>query len=284
VRVLVFGNAGQLGRDLMKVLGQSGEVHGYDLPEVSVTDPDTVRRLIREHTPEAVVNAAAYTDVEGSEDHAAEAFAVNEGGARIVAGAAREADLPVLHIGTDFVFDGTQRRPYTPDDTPNPLSVYGRSKLAGDRAVMEANPRHFILRTAWLYGPGGNNFPEKILSLAEKHATLRVVHDEMGSPTHTWDLAEAVSAMLDTQAYGVYHAVNAGETTRDAFARAILRLAGTETPVEPCASDEFPTKAQRPAYSVLSTASLEAACGYTFRPWEAALAHYIERRAAKAAR
>jgi len=278
MRVLVFGNAGQLGRDLTKVFAADAHVSGYDLPDVSITDADTVRRCITSDKPDVVINAAAYTNVEGAEDHKADAFAINETGARIVADAAHAAGLPLIHISTDFVYDGRKTTPYEPADAPNPLSVYGKSKLAGDLAVQESNPRHFILRTAWLYGPGGNNFVEKIIGAAKKNPSLKVVSDEVGSPTHTWDLAEAARSIATTHAYGLYHAVNGGQTSRDQFAQAILKLAGIDIPVTPCGSGEFPVKAARPAYSVLSTATLEAACGYRFRPWHDALQHYMQRR------
>ncbi len=279
MRVLIFGNAGQLGRDLTKVFSADAHVTGYDLPGVSITDTEAVHRCIASDKPDVVINAAAYTNVEGAEDHEADAFAINETGARIVAESARAAGLPVVHISTDFVYDGRKRTPYEPTDAPNPLSVYGKSKLAGDVAVQAANPRHFILRTAWLYGPGGNNFVEKIIAAAKKNPSLKVVSDETGSPTHTWDLAEAARSIATTHAYGLYHAVNAGQVSRDKFAQSILELAGIATPVHSCGADEFPVKAARPAYSVLSTATLESACGYRFRPWQDALRHYIQRRA-----
>lgn len=278
MRALIFGNKGQLGRDLMHVFGQFGDAVGYDLPEVSITDEAAVRERIAHHQADIVINAAAYTDVEGAEDHENDAFAINETGAALVAEAARDAGLPVVHYSTDFVFDGRKTTPYEPDDATNPLSVYGRSKLAGEDAVRNTHSKHFIVRTAWLYGPGGNNFVEKILALARQHASLKVVSEEVGSPTHTWDLAEATLALAQTTAYGTHHAVNAGQTSRDRFAAKILALAGIRTPVEPCASDAFPMKAARPVYSVLSTETLTAACGYRFRTWESALEHYLERR------
>ncbi len=278
MRVLIFGNAGQLGRDLMKVFSVDAQVTGYDLPGVSIADPAAVHECVVRDKPDLVINAGAYTNVEGAEDNAAEAFRINEGGARIVAETTRAAGLPIVHISTDFVYDGTKRTPYAPTDKPNPLSIYGKSKLAGDEAVRAANPKHFILRTAWLYGPGGNNFVEKIIGAAKKNPSLKVVSDEIGSPTHTWDLAEACRSVAGTHAYGLYHAVNAGATSRDKFAKKILELAGINTLVNSCSSGEFPVKAARPAYSVLSTATLEAASGYRFRPWEDALNHYLSRR------
>lgn len=278
MRTLIFGCKGQLGKDLVSVFGEAGEVAGCDRPEIDVSSQGDVRSAIEDSQPEFIVNSAAYTNVEGAEDDEENAFLANEQGARIVAEQAAAKDVPVVYISTDFVFDGTKTTPYQPKDETNPLSVYGRSKLAGEIAVRMAVQRHFIVRTAWLYGPGGNNFPEKIIALAQKNPSLKVVHEEVGSPTHTWDLALATRALSRTEAYGTYHAVNTGSCARDEFARAILKCAGIDTPVTACSLDEFPTKARRPVYSVLSTDELEAATGHKIRDWREALEHYIERR------
>ena len=278
MRTLILGCKGQLGRDLITVFGEVGEVVGFDLPETDVSSERDARSAIEDSQCEFIVNSAAYTDVEGAEDDEESAFLANEQGARIVAEQAAVKDVPVVYISTDFVFDGTKTTPYEPEDEANPMSVYGRSKLAGEIAVRGAARRHFIVRTAWLYGPGGNNFPEKILAAAQKNPSLKVVHDEVGSPTHTWDLALATRALSRTETYGTYHAVNKGSCARDEFARGILECAGIDTPVMPCSLDEFPTKARRPVYSVLSTADLESATGHTIRHWREALNHYIERR------
>ena len=278
MRTLILGCKGQLGKDLLTVFGECGETTGFDLPEVDVSKADQVARAVAETDPEFIVNSAAYTNVEGAEDDEKNAFLANEQGARVVAEAAEARKIPVVYISTDFVFDGTKSTPYEPDDEANPLSVYGRSKRAGELAVQEATQRFFIVRTAWLYGPGGNNFPEKIIGAAQKNPSLKVVHDEVGSPTHTWDLALAVRALSQTTAYGVYHAVNTGSCARDEFARAILFATGIDTPVEPCSADAFPSKAARPAYSVLSTSDLERATGYVMRDWQTALDHYAQRR------
>jgi dTDP-4-dehydrorhamnose reductase len=279
MRTLIFGAKGQLGRDLLEVMSRAGEVRGYDLPEADITDEPGIFSIVEDFAPDVLINAAAYTNVEAAEDNLGEAFRVNETGARHLADIAARRNIPVVYYSTDFVFDGRANRPYQPDDAPSPLSVYGRSKLAGERATAKENPRHFILRTAWLYGPGGNNFVEKMLTLARQHPLLRVVTDEVGSPTHTLDLAEATLAMVQTKAYGTYHAANVGAASRFEFAQQIFGLAGVDTPLEPCIGAEFPAKARRPAYGALDCSSLTAACGYRMRPWQDALAHYMERRA-----
>lgn len=278
MRTLILGNKGQLGRDLMAVFHRECDVLGYDLPEVDISDEVALQPLVEQFGPDLIVNAAAYTDVEAAEDDIARAFLANETGARNVAELAAHHKIPVVYFSTDYVFDGTKGEPYGPGDPMAPLGVYGKTKAAGEHATAVANPRHFILRTAWLYGPGGNNFVEKVLRAAETRPKLTVVDDEIGSPTHTLDLAEAALALAKTQAYGTYHAVNTGACSRFEFAKAFLALAGVKTPVAPCPASDYPTKAPRPAYSVLDTASLTAASGYAMRPWREALAHYMERR------
>lgn len=278
MRTLILGCKGQLGKDLISVFGQTGEAIGFDLPEIDISSTDDVRRAIEDSRPEVIVNSAAYTNVERAEDDVENAFRANEHGARVVAEQAAAADVPIVYISTDFIFDGKKTSPYQPNDEVNPLSIYGRSKLAGEVAVRCATKKYFVVRTAWLYGPGGNNFPEKIIATAKKNPALKVVHDEIGSPTHTWDLALATRALAQTDAYGTYHAVNKGVCARDDFARAILEYAGIDTPVTACSAHDFPTKAQRPVYSVLATAALERATGHTIRHWRQALKHYIERR------
>ncbi len=280
MRTVIFGVKGQLGRELYARFSEGGEVVGVDLPEVDITDARQVAEVLAKVQPELVLNAAAYTDVERAESEPAQAFEVNEAGARHIAQAAENVGATVVYYSTDYVFGGTQQQPYRPEDATAPLAVYGRSKWAGEQATRSESTRAFVLRTAWLYGPGGNNFVEKILRAAQQRSELRVVEDEVGSPTHTWDLAEATWDLVQTQAYGTYHAVNAGACSRFAWAQAIVAAAKLSTAVHPCAASEFPTQVERPAYSVLDTSSLTAACGYRMRPWQEALAMYMERRGA----
>lgn len=278
MRTLIFGAAGQLGRDLMQRFGQLGEVRGHDLPGMDIAQPGAALHAARSFSPTLIVNAAAYTDVEGAEDDREGAFRVNETGAGRVAETAAELDVPVVYYSTDFVFPGGQHTPYEVDTPVAPRGVYAESKAAGEAAVRAATPNHYIVRTAWLYGPGGNCFPEKILRAAQARPKLRVVDDEVGSPTHTYDLAEATAALVQSDRPGVYHAVNEGACSRFEFAREILRLAKVDTPIEPCKAAEFPSKAPRPDYSVLSNRALSEASGHALRDWRAALAHYMTRR------
>ncbi len=278
MRTLIAGSKGQLGKDLVARFAQDGEVFGFDLPELDIADAGAVRAVVRETRPDVIINAAAYTNVDAAEDDAANAYRVNERGAECVAQAAAEAGVVVVYYSTDYVFGGAQTRPYVPGDAIAPIGVYAKSKAAGEAATRAATPRHFIVRTAWLYGPGGNSFVEKVLAAAASRPELKVVSDEIGSPTHTFDLAEATRALVKTEAHGSYHAVNSGSCSRFEFAKLVLELGKSETPMSPCSSSDFATKAERPLYSVLSTASLEAACGHQFPTWEDGLRHYMTRR------
>jgi len=278
MRVLILGSKGQLGRDLEIVFRETSKVVGYDLPEVDIADWERVRTTVHETKPDLVVNAAAYTDVEKAEDDPETAFRVNRDGAGFVATASAKEGIPVVYISTDYVFGGNKATPYEPEDPIHPLGVYAKSKAEGEAATREGTEKHFILRTAWLYGPGGNHFAEKIIRAARSRPELKVVEDEVGSPTHTLDLARAVHAIAQTEAYGTHHTVNAGSCTRYEYAKAILQLAGLQVPMHPCSSSEFPTKAPRPAYSVLSTATFEAVTGHKMRHWREALEDYMRRR------
>jgi dTDP-4-dehydrorhamnose reductase len=279
VNILVIG-LGQLGKDLLRVMESSNEIIGIDYPDVDITSPISIDRILDTHEPQLVINAAAYTDVEGAESNREDAYAVNEFGSRYLARATAARNIPIVYFSTDFVFDGTGRTPYSPDDPTNPRSVYGASKLAGEVATIESNPEHYVLRTAWLYGPAGDNFIEKVIAWAQKNDSIKVVTDEVGSPTHTWDLAEATERLMHTRAFGLYHAVNNGACSRYTLAQKIVEQAGLEVELLKCASHEFPTKAQRPAYSVLNSAALESVCCTEMRSWQDALDHYLSRREA----
>lgn len=277
MRTLIFGAKGQLGRDLEKRFGLEGEVRGLDLPMLDIGNPQDVAKAVAAFEPDLIINAAAYTDVEAAEDNPDTAFAINEQGARHVAEAAVRHGVPTVYYSTDFVFDGKKTSPYDVDDPVAPLNVYGASKVAGEIATRQAQPASFVIRTAWLYGPGGNHFVEKILRAAATRPELRVIDEETGSPTHTWSLAEATVALSRTQAYGTYHAVNEGCCSRYAFACAIVRQAGLSTNVIPCSAAAYPMKARRPAYAALSNAKLLQVTGFVMPNWETALAAYMKK-------
>ena len=206
---------------------------------------------------------------------------VNATGARNVAEAAREAGAAMVHISTNEVFDGEKGAPYDEDDATNAINAYGRSKLAGEEAVRETLPEHYIVRTSWLYGPGRASFPEKVLQNAREHGRLRVVTDEVASPTLTGDLAAAIAKLIETREFGTYHLANAGECSRKEWAEEVLRLAGVEVPIEATTQAEFGSPVRKPAHSTLAN-NRAAALGITLRPWREALRDHM--RAAAGAR
>ena len=281
MQTLILGNRGQLGRDLERVFSGAGDVLGLDLPDLDITDEKALAQILRDNRPDVVLNAAAYTDVEAAEAHFEEALQVNAVGPRVIGRLCARQEIPVVHYSTDYVFPERASGAWTEENPVDPdaaLNAYGRSKALGETALRAQTDRYYIIRTAWLFGPGGNNFVEKILRTAATRPELWVVDDETGCPTHTWDLAEATLNLIGTGVYGVYHVVNSGECSRYAYAREILWQAGINTPVRPCASSEYPTAARRAKRSVLSTARYEAVTGSRMRPWQEALAHYLERR------
>ena len=251
-----------------------------DLPDLDVTSLDGLLKAFRNYRPDVVIHGAAWTDVDGCEGDREKAFLENETGSRNVARASAALEARLVAVGTDFVFDGKKEGPYTEEDEPRPISVYGESKLAGEKAVLEEHPAAAIVRTAWLYGAGGTeNFVRSILRAARAGTHLRVVRDERGSPTLTDDLAAAILSLVECRAEGVYHVVNGGEATRLEFARAILDIAGMkETGIEPIGSDRLGLPAARPGNSVLACERL-AALGVTPpRHWWDALEDFLTRK------
>jgi dTDP-4-dehydrorhamnose reductase len=240
MRTVVVGAGGMLGQDVAPLADVA-----LTRAQLDVTDRDAVREALS--ADDVAINCAAWTDVDGAEEHEDEAMRINRDGARNVA----EAAGAVLYVSTDYVFDGTKREPYVESDPVNPQTAYGRTKLAGERATAEANPRHHVVRTSWLFGAGGKNFVETILRLAGERDVLRVVDDQVGSPTFTGHLAPALVALARTDDFGVHHASAAGSCSWFEFAREILERSGSDEHVEPCTTAEFPRPAERPAYSVL---------------------------------
>ena len=279
-RVLVTGAGGMLGTELLGTLGGVTDVVGRDVGDFDVTDPEATLDAVRSIAPDVVVNCAGYTDVDGAESHEDFAFAVNAAGAGHLARAAREARAYFLHMSTDYVFDGSKRSPYTESDDPRPINAYGRSKLAGERAVAEAGGRSLIVRTAWLYGRAGRNFVDTMLGLAAQGGPLRVVDDQVGPPTSARDLAVMLSELIPSRATGVVHATNSGHCSWHTLARTALDLSGFEgVDVRPVPSSEFPRPAERPRYSVLALDAFVSIVGWRPRAWDDALREYLcERR------
>lgn len=286
MRVLVTGARGQLGSELVRQALQVGWlVVPLARADLDIGDREAVVRAIETAKPSAVLNAAAYTRVDDAERDPGEAMRVNGEGPRTLARACREEGIPIVHFSTDYVFDGRSSRPYRPDDPPSPLGAYGRSKWEGERAVREETDRHLILRTAWVFGVQGRNFVKSILRLARQGEPLRVVDDQVGSPTAAADLARAALTALEHArdtgtGWGVHHFVNAGQTTWHGFAERILALAPGPMlvrEIERISSADLDLPAPRPAYSVLDTTGFVQTFGLAPRPWEVALERVLER-------
>ena len=241
-----------------------------------ITSPDWLEARIADLNPRYVFNAVAYTAVDDAEEHADEAYAVNKSFPALLGRIVRGSSVRLIHYGTDFVFNGKKRTPYVEDDPTDPLSVYGASKLAGEQALLTAAPDNAcVLRSAWLFGPGRKNFVSTILRLAASSPRLTVVHDQVGSPTFTADLAAMSLALAEAEATGVVHAANGGQASWCELACEAVSLANVDSLVQPITSEQWPQKARRPTYSVLDTGRLTRLTGIKPRPWPQALRDYI---------
>ena len=272
-KILITGANGQLGRAVGRILAADYALINTDVAELDIADVGAVLSLVCEASPFAIINCAAHTAVDLCETDVDNAYRINAIGPRNLAIAASETGAKLVHVSTDYVFDGQAKIPYTEFDQPAPTGVYGASKLAGEGFVKDFARRFFIIRTAWLYGEG-KNFVNTMLRLAEANASIRVVADQFGSPTSTLELARAVAALLPGDDYGLYHGTCAGECSWADFAEAIFKQHGLKTHVERISTDEYPTAAKRPAYSVLRNYMLELTGGYRFADWQDALGEY----------
>ena len=276
MKVLVTGAKGQLGYDLVEVLGSAYRVVPASRVDFDITDVKATMEFIKEVEPDIVIHAAAFTDVDACESLPDKAFRVNALGARNVAIAAREVGAKLFYISTDYVFDGTKKGPYIEIDSPNPINVYGKSKLLGEQLVKEQLNRFFIIRIAWLYGPKGKNFVKTMLNLAQEKEELQVVNDQRGTPTYTKDLARQIMELIPTELYGTYHCTNQGSCTWYEFALEIFRQAGLGVKVKPVTSEEFPRPAKRPKNSVLENYMLKLEGLDIMPPWEESLEKFMK--------
>ena len=277
MRVLVTGAGGQLGRESTLALAAAGHpVVPLGRARLDISVPGAAARALGEHRPEAVLNCAAWTAVDAAEDDPDAARRANAVGPGLLAAACRAAGVRLCHLSTDFVFDGTASAPIDESAVPHPLGVYGASKLEGEVEVRRHCPDHQLVRTAWLYGQDGPNFVLTMLRLARERGALRVVADQRGCPTWTGSLAPALVRLLERGTPGTYHLVNAGEASWHEFARAILEDAGlAAVPVEPIGTADFPTRARRPAYSVLDGRAWRELGEDPLPPWREALRSYL---------
>lgn len=283
-RIVITGANGQLGRALNQVLKErtdltvintdTGEPTAYCPIILDITNPVAVMNLVQEIKPEIIINCAAHTAVDLCESDQDRAYRINAIGPKNLATAASALEAKLIHISTDYVFDGEGDTPYTEDSVTNPQSVYGTTKLAGEEFVKNLCNKYNILRTAWLYGDG-KNFVKTMLALAEKQNEVTVVSDQYGSPTSALELAKAITFLIDNDGFGIYHATCEGITTWYEFAVEIFRLAGKDVIVKPIATEDYKSPAKRPKYSVLENKKLKEA-GYTMKSWQEALQEYMQ--------
>ena len=275
-KIIVTGADGQLGRaiNLQYAGSEAYELINTDVGELDITKIDRVMEFARQVRPYAIINCAAYTAVDACEKEEDLAFRINAIGARNLSIAAAETGAKLMHVSTDYVFDGNGTRPYRETDPTGPQGAYGRTKLAGEDFVREFSDRHFIVRTAWLYGDG-KNFVKTMLRLSETNDKVRVVMDQVGSPTSADELAKAIAYLLPTENYGLFHGTCEGDCSWAQFTEEIFRLAGKNTIVEAITSEEYAAAAKRPAYSILENYMLKMTTDFMFADWHDAIAAYI---------
>jgi dTDP-4-dehydrorhamnose reductase len=280
VKILVTGAAGMLGTDVVRAAEfVNHEVVPLTHGDLDVADRTAVERAFLQERPDVVINCAAYTNVDGAEEDLGGAMDLNAEAACFVAAAAAEIGAKVIYPSSDYVYDGSKSEPYVESDEPRPQSVYAQSKLAGEHETAQANPRHFVARSSWLFGTSGKNFVETMLSLARDHGEVVVVRDQVGSPTYTAHLADALVRLAATEAFGIHHLASQGECSWYEFAQEIFNQAGVECRVMSCTTEEFARPAPRPAYSVLGTERLDA----IYLPhWKDGLASYLAERSVAA--
>ena len=282
LNILITGARGQLGSSLRQLGSVSPNNYlATDVAELDITDAGAVLRAVREQGIDVIVNCAAYTDVERAEDDEPTAELLNHKAAGNLAAAAKATGATLFHVSTDYVFDGTAHTPYTEDGTPSPLGAYGRTKLAGERAVMASGCRYLIFRTAWLYSEYGNNFLKTMLRLTSERDTLQVVFDQIGTPTYAGDLALALFSIIESERYagneGVYHFTDEGVCSWYDFATEIAAAAGHDScHIIPCHTSEFPTKAARPAYSVLDKTKIKTTFQMDIPHWRESMIYCLK--------
>lgn len=275
MKIIVTGAGGQLGHDLVRILGKWHEVVGFDRKSMDVCDLDQCKEIIYSSKPDIVIHAAAFTAVDQAEVDRDKAYLVNAYGSRNVAICAQEIGAKICYVSTDYVFDGNSKNPYTEYDNTNPIGIYGKSKRAGELLVQNLSNRFFIVRTSWLYGLYGNNFVKTMIKVAQEKKSLKVVNDQVGSPTYTVDLTYFLASLINTDYYGIYHASNTGTCTWYEFAKTIFEEYGIDVNLEPCSTEEFPRPAPRPKYSVLEHMSIRANGFEDLRHWRDALKAFL---------
>lgn len=278
MKVLVTGVKGQLGYDVVRELQSRGhEAIGVDIEEMDITDETAVSRVMEETAPEAVIHCSAFTAVDRAEEEQELCYKVNVQGTENIAKMCQKLGCKMLYLSTDYIFSGEGQRPWEPEDTPSPLNAYGQSKYQGEVALRQYVDKYFIVRISWVFGINGNNFIKTMLRLGKENGAVKVVDDQIGSPTYTFDLAKLLVDMIETEQYGAYHATNEGICSWYEFAKEIFQEANMkEVTVTPVSSEEFPVKAKRPKNSRMSKKKL-VQNGFSLLPsWQDAVRRYIE--------
>jgi len=276
MNILILGHKGMLGSDLLVRLIVDHDVTGKDVDDFDITKAEACHDVISETKPDVVINAAAYTNVDGCESDREKCFSVNAEGVKNIALACRERDIKIVHFSTDYVFDGLKKTSYIEEDVCNPINVYGQSKFHGERYLSEISSNFILVRSSWLYGRNGKNFVKAIVDKAKSVKSIEVVDDQIGSPTFTWDLAAAVQLLIEDHHIGIFHVTNRGSCSWYEFASKILEYTGmTDVHIRPIKSDMLARPAKRPSYSVLSCRKFIETTRKTMRYWQVALNDYI---------
>lgn len=277
MKILITGANGQLGRELTKQYKEKSNIELIltDVADLDITDVKAVYEFVNNNKPEVIINCAAHTAVDKCETDVDMAYKINTIGPKNLASSANAIGAEIVQVSTDYVFDGERDKQLTEFDEVNPQTIYGKTKLESEKVVSKLNPKHYIVRTAWLYGDG-NNFVKTMIKLSETNKTIKVVNDQKGSPTSTVDLARVIISLVENKNYGLFHCTCKGECTWYDFTKEIFRIKGIDTEVLPCTTDEFPRPAKRPEYSVLRNYMLELTTGDITRDWKEALEEYLE--------
>ena len=277
MKVLVTGVKGQLGYDVVKDLKKRGhEPIGVDREEMDLMNNDAIREFIMNTRPEAIIHCAAYTAVDKAEEEVEVCYQVNAEATKVIAECAKELDITLIYISTDYVFDGTKEGEYVETDVPNPINVYGASKLLGEQYVQQLLENYYIVRISWVFGENGNNFIKTMRRLGSERDELNIIHDQVGSPTYTADLAPLLVDMMETNKYGIYHTTNEGTCSWFEFANEIFKQSNMEVKTNPITTDQYPTAAKRPMNSRMSKGKLIKNGFNNLPTWQDALGNYIK--------
>lgn len=279
MKILITGASGMLGHDLKKVLGKENQLICTDINNLDITKKRKVMNFLKRKKPELVIHAAAFTGVDEAEKKKYLSMKINRDGTKNITLAAKFLDIPVLYISTDYIFSGGKKIPYKEGDQPKPLSIYGKTKLEGEREIKKITSKYYIVRSAWLYGKRGKNFINTIIELSKNNKELKIVDDQRGCPTYTLDLAGGIEKLIKRNKYGVYHIVNSGNCTWYELAKEIAKIKKLNNNIIPITTKELARPAKRPKYSVLSNQKAKS-LGINMRKWEAALKDFLSNKTA----